>query len=1247
MKHLRRITSVLLALLLCFCSLNLETVYAEDADTALYNQMFSVPASAYYMTCQPASAIILTDDVNLTPAMKSPNYPNGGVVDLPRLQADCKYVLSKDNPNYILQPTLYPTLSWTNAAIGTDVTLYIVDTDDVVKYSVSISISSSYNTGNMGGIDEWPKETVTEVAEDGTTKSEEKVVFHDCSENLVTGLVAAGDNMRHYVLPEDKKGRIYDPEMHKDSIVFPKYMYTPADVSAYTRMTAFESSCTYENFATEAYNFSKMEGDKIETKYNIKEYAKVLYSETRPGLLFYGSKIKDCTFDNNTGECTTVTGITDVDPLYYFIAVDDKCYFSKVVGACTEAELEKPIANTPKMVWTVGKTYSLKSGTSWLDAGFVGNPDSSNSNYMNYGPVELGEQFKYHLSGNYETEYSPDDVTITPSSDYCKNCNYYARSLIYNAAIAHLANCTMNVPSYEVTLNYYYKTPTDDKWTYMSTKTYNASEFAKSELEKLPELENYTEDIWYTDTGFNIKLDPSTFSKTQNKVLNVYGQYKYSSGYYSVVFVDDNANTKVTKTFKVSDQPTLPETPDAPDGYSFATWLIVNSPTATSGIAYDASAFQPNANVTYYFKATWATKGVISGIDISKTKYYVGEELDKTTITVYIRSDDTGNVVKASSGSYEFNTEVVRRVGKNAITITYKSTGYKYTFYVDGIERKVESIEAEYTGGKVKVGSTLNPSAFTITAKYSDGSTAEVTDFSINPTICKREGANTISISHLDVTATCIVTGIKATEYKPSVPVESITAAYKGKSLKVGDKIKASDLAVIVSYANGERITLANSDFTFSPTTAEHSGDLRVTCSFKSVEGSCIIPVKDDTPKPSDNNISNGDNGSTDDNTHQDNNNNWNNNDWNNNNNDWNNNNNSDWNNNNNNNNNNWNNDNNTSNTNPWDDILNNNDNTPNNIDPEYVPTQPTTPDTQTPTDNQNTVVDNTHTEPDNKTDGKGTSPGYLNGANILTNTIGVTQDVELGYTTLLNLCKNSEDMQSIFVNLINSRTGNTLTKECLKLIKEKDLTIYITMMDASDKLTTVANWTVMGNMLDNVDASLDLNILFESTDKDGERLLYIAPSSAYYPMGLTLSVSPLNTYYGSGDLIRQYSCTPAYTDSKQERALTWGDNNYITYDLYSGRSTCLSDSRYVYPDGSSLLDDPSKMMQFDTPTGDTPAQTTENPENTKDPFENVDWGSATKQKNKKPIVLIIAGSALAVAGIGTGTFLVLRRKRR
>lgn len=1230
MKHLKRLTSVFLALLLCFCSLNLETVYAADADETQYTQLFSTPSSAYYVTCQPDSAIVLTDDVNLTPAMLSPNY-KGGVVDLPRLQADCMYVLSEDNPNYILQPTLYPTLSWTTEAIGTDVTLYIVDSDGIVKYSVSIAISDSFNSTNMGGIDIHYKESVTSVAEDGSTTTEDKVVFHDCSENIVNTLVSQGDSMRYYNVTGHSV-KLYDAAMNKTSIVFPNYMYTPDNVSGYGRMSAYEPYYTYKSFVNEAYNFSKMEGDDVETKYNVKDYARILYSGRRPGLLFYGSKTKDCSFNNNTGECVTVTGITDVDPLYYFIALDDQCYFSKITGACTEDELKEPLDNTPKMVWTVGKTYSLKSGTSWLDAGFVGNPDSHNPNYMNYGPVELEEQFKYHLSENFETEYNVDELKITPGSDYCKDCNYYARSLIYNAAIAHLGNCTMNLPSYEVTLNYYYKSPTDDKWTYMSTKTYNASEFAKCELEKLPELENYTDDTWYTDTGFNVKLNPASFSKTQNKVLNVYGQYKYANGYYSIVFVDDNAKTTETKTFKVSDQPTLPATPMAPDGYDFANWLIVNSPTATSGIAYDASAFQPNANVTYYFKATWATKGVISGIDITKTKYYVGEALDKTTITVYVRSDDTGNVIKATSDSYEFNSEVVRRVGTNAITITYKTTGYKYTFYVEGIERKVESIEAEYTGGKVKVGSSLNPSAFTVTATYSDGSTAEVTDFSISPTVCKREGENTVSISHLDVSATCMVTGIKATEYKPSVPIESITTAYKGKQLKVGDKIKADDLAVVVSYANGERITLANSDFTYSPTTAEYAGDLRVTCTFKSVEGSCIVPIKESTPKPADGNTSNnnGDNGSTGDNTHQDNN--------------WGNNTNNDW----NNNNNNWNNNtsNNSGSTNPWDDIFNNGGST--NTDPGYTPTQPTTPDNNTPTDtgDQNTMGDNTHTEPDNKTDGKGTSPGYLNGANILTNTIGVTPDIELGYTTLLNLCKNSENKQSIFVNLINSRTGNTLTKECLKLVKEKDLTVYITMTDASDKLTTVANWTVMGSALDNVEASLDLNVMFETTDKNGERLVYIAPSSAYYPMGLTLSVSPLNTYYGSGDLIRQYSCTPAYTDSMQVRAFTWEENNYITYDLYSGRSVCLSDSRYVYPDGSSLLDDPSKLMANNTTT-DTPANTlTEEQGSTTDPFENVDWEASTHKKNVKTLVFIIGGSALAVAGIGAGAFIVLKRKR-
>lgn len=1218
MKHTRRILSVLMALVLCLCSLNLKTVYASDADDTWYSDMFLTPTSAYYLVCQPDSAITLTDDVNITPAMLSDNY-KGGVVDLPRLQADYKYVLSTDNPNFMLPATLYPTLAWNTEAIGTDVTLYIVDTDDIVKYSVSVAIEAKYTT--LLGINHYYKEVTTEVAPDGTTTESEEIIFHDASENLVNTLVNEGDNMRYYNT-SSKAVTVYDHEMHKTSIVMSKYMYTPDDVSAYGRLSEYNSYFTYANFDDIAYNFSKVEGDAVVTKYNIKDYAKIMNNGTRPGLLFYGSKTKDCVFDNNTGDCTTTTGIDDVDALYYFIATNEECYFSKITGACTRAELATPLPDTPLMSWTVGKTYSLKSGSTWLEAGFTSNPAPDNPNYLRYGPVDVGSQFNYHLQASLATDYNADEIKITPSSDYCHDCNYYALSLVYNAAIPHLGSCTMKIPSYEVTLNYYYKTPSEDTWTFLKTQTYNASQFANAELEKLPELDNYTDDTWYTDTGFNIKLNPASFSKTQSRVLNVYGQYKYSNGYYHVVFIDDNAGTKDTKTFKVSEQPVLPETPDAPTGYDFADWMVVNNPGDTSGVSYDASSFNPSANVTYYFRAVWATKGVISGIELTKDKYYVGESLDKTTITVYVRSDDTGNVVKASSDSYEFDNEVVRCVGYNAITISYKSTNYKYTFYVEGLERKVESIEAEYTGGKVKVGSTYNPGAFTITATYSDKSTAEVTDFSINPTTCSREGDNTVTINYLDVSTTCIVTGIKADEYKATVPIDSITASYKGKKLNVGDKIKAGDITVVVSYVNGERITLAPSDFTFSPTVAEYEGDMRVTCSFKSVEGSCIVPVK---KKPVPDTTPDGSTGSQD-NTHTDNPSDGSHNSG-------------------------------TTPTYPTDD-----DNTSNggsSIDiSDLFPDNSTGGSTGgTSTDsnngstnnnstqgNQNGTSDNTHGE-DDKTDGKGTSPGYLNGANILTNTLGIADDIEMGYTTLLNLCKTADKKQSLFVSLINNRTGNTLTKECLKLVKEKDLTLYITMTDASDKLTTVASWVVLGNMLDNTDASLDMNVMFEKTDKTGERLLYIAPSSAYYPMGLTLSVSPLNTYYGSGDLIRQYSCTPAYTDCKQMRAFAWEENNYIAYDLYSERSICLSDSRYVYADGSSLLDDPaattSQGNTEETPTEETTEGTGE------DPFDDIDWGNDdTKHKSNKTIILVSAIVLIAIAGVSTTSFLLLRKKR-
>lgn len=98
--------------------------------------------------------------------------------------------------------------------------------------------------------------------------------------------------------------------------------------------------------------------------------------------------------------------------------------------------------------------------------------------------------------------------------------------------------------------------------------------------------------------------------------------------------------------------------------------------------------------------------------------------------------------------------------GSNTITVTYE--GMTATFTVTGVEEEPEvtlsSISATYTGGNVAVGTAVTDlTGITVTAHYSDGSTAPVTGYTLSGTIA--EGSNTITVSYGGKTTTFVVTG--------------------------------------------------------------------------------------------------------------------------------------------------------------------------------------------------------------------------------------------------------------------------------------------------------------------------------------------------------------------------------------------------------------------------------------------------------------------------------------------------------
>ena len=96
---------------------------------------------------------------------------------------------------------------------------------------------------------------------------------------------------------------------------------------------------------------------------------------------------------------------------------------------------------------------------------------------------------------------------------------------------------------------------------------------------------------------------------------------------------------------------------------------------------------------------------------------------------------------------------------KTAFGITGESGGEEEPDTPDNPEVTLTSISATYTGGDVTVGTALTDlTGITVTANYSDGSTANITGYTLSGTIA--EGSNTITVSYSGKTTTFTVIGV-------------------------------------------------------------------------------------------------------------------------------------------------------------------------------------------------------------------------------------------------------------------------------------------------------------------------------------------------------------------------------------------------------------------------------------------------------------------------------------------------------
>lgn len=109
---------------------------------------------------------------------------------------------------------------------------------------------------------------------------------------------------------------------------------------------------------------------------------------------------------------------------------------------------------------------------------------------------------------------------------------------------------------------------------------------------------------------------------------------------------------------------------------------------------------------------------------------------------------------------FELTPSVIQNEGSNVVVVSYGE--FSYEVKIQGLAKKVMSIQAEYTGFPMIIGKTIATEDIKVTATFNDGTKDTVTNFTLSSSVVYKIGDNLITVFCDGKTARINVRGVEA-----------------------------------------------------------------------------------------------------------------------------------------------------------------------------------------------------------------------------------------------------------------------------------------------------------------------------------------------------------------------------------------------------------------------------------------------------------------------------------------------------